>query len=63
MFRCLECDAEFEEPVRFEESRGEYWGVPCSETLWGCPYCHGEYEEIKEDEDEEDEESEGENDD
>lgn len=67
MYRCLECDAEFDEPVRFEESRGEFWGVPCSETMWGCPYCHGEYmteEEYKRDilgEDDE-EESEGEND-
>lgn len=55
MFRCLECDAEFEEPVRYEEDRGEFWGRPVTETMWGCPMCHGEYEEIKEDEDEESE--------
>lgn len=48
MFKCTECGRVFEEPAEWEESRGEYWGVPCTETMYGCPYCGGYFEEAKE---------------
>ncbi len=46
-YRCLECGHIFEEgeQARWSESRGEYWGTPCSEEMSGCPICKGEYEE------------------
>ena len=46
-YRCLDCGHIFEEGEqgRWTESRGEYWGTPCSEKMIGCPICHGEYEE------------------
>lgn len=37
-FRC-ECGCEFDEPEAVQESRGEYWGVPCWETMYYCPGC------------------------
>ena len=40
MFRCNSCGCEFEELAYWEESRGEYWGVPCSERMCGCPNCY-----------------------
>ena len=45
-YKCLECGHIFEEgeQARWSESRGEYWGVPCSEEMLGCPLCKGEYE-------------------
>lgn len=40
------------------EDRGEYWGIPCSESMTACPCClstdYFEYEEEDTDEDEED---------
>lgn len=47
-FHCLECDKEFDEPVEWYEDRGEFWGVPCSERMSGCPYCRGEYMTVEE---------------
>lgn len=49
MYRCLECGNLFEEgeQARWSESRGEFWGAPCSEEMSGCPLCKGDYEEIK----------------
>ena len=46
-YRCLNCGHIFEEgeEARWSESRGEYWGTPCSENRSGCPLCTGEYEE------------------
>ena len=50
MFRCNCCGCEFEELYYWEEPRGEYWGVPCSERMCGCPNCYdGDIEEINED--------------
>lgn len=45
-YKCFDCGHIFEdgEEARWEESRGEYWGVPCSETVTGCPLCKGDYE-------------------
>ena len=49
MYRCNECGHLFEEgeQARWSESRGEFWGTPCSEEMSGCPLCKGDYEEIK----------------
>ena len=45
MYCCLDCGHIFDddEISIWQESRGEYWGVPCSETMSGCPRCHGNY--------------------
>lgn len=45
MFVCLGCGHVFSEDEVgiWEESRGEYWGFPCSETMSGCPRCKGDY--------------------
>jgi hypothetical protein len=59
---CVDCGAILDEddlvPVR--ESRGEFWGMPCSEELGGCPKCRcvdfEEYDEYDDDEEGEDEE-------
>ena len=45
MYKCLECGHIFDEPKSWNESRGEFWGSSCSETLCGCPHCEGGYEE------------------
>ena len=47
MFKCVECGCIFEEGEKavWYEDRGEFWGVPCSERLTGCPKCYGVYEE------------------
>lgn len=49
MYKCLECGHIFEdgEQATWQESRGEFWGQPVSETMNGCPKCHGDYEETK----------------
>ena len=43
MYKCNCCGELFEEPevISVEEGRGEYWGVPCSETMYyeRCPHC------------------------
>jgi hypothetical protein len=46
-YKCLDCGHIFEygEEIRWSESRGEFWGVACSENMSGCPLCKGEYEE------------------
>ena len=46
-FKCLECGHIFEqgEQATWQESRGEFWGNPCNETVSGCPICKGDYEE------------------
>ena len=45
-FKCLECGHIFEEceEDHWQESRGEYWGIPCFEDMVGCPLCRGDYE-------------------
>lgn len=42
MYRCDDCGAVFDEPKEWQEIRGEFWGVPCYESISGCPYCAGE---------------------
>lgn len=41
-YRCNDCGLEFSRLKAVEESRGEFWGVPCSETLYVCPNCEGD---------------------
>ena len=45
MFICVDCGHIFSEDEVgvWEESRGEYWGFPCSEEMCGCPRCKGDY--------------------
>lgn len=43
MWRCLWCGKEFDEPAEWDEWRGECFGESVFETVYGCPYCHGEY--------------------
>ena len=49
-FICLDCGETFDENEidTWEESRGEYWGVQCCESMSGCPYCRGGYVETYE---------------
>ena len=55
MFKC-ECGAIFEEPKLVRESRGEFWGVPCWEDMYYCPYCGDScFDEYNEEDEEEDE--------
>lgn len=53
-FICLDCGKTFDSPKVVEESRGEFWGAPCWETVAYCPYCMGDFEEYKPEEEEED---------
>lgn len=46
-YKCRDCGNVFEYPALWEESRGEYWGLPAYETVSGCPECRGDYEELK----------------
>ena len=45
-YYCLDCHTWFSHPhvEEVEESRGEYWGVPCTETCYYeyCPNCNSE---------------------
>ena len=41
-YKCYECKTLFDEPRAVEESRGEFWGMPCSETMYYCPHCGSE---------------------
>ena len=43
MYRCNECDKEFEDTKRYAGDSGEYWGAPCTQYYEGCPYCRSEY--------------------
>lgn len=43
MYRCNECDKEFEEPVKRAVLSGEFWGAPFTEYGDTCPYCKSEY--------------------
>ena len=39
MWKCHDCGCKFVEPAVTFESRGEFWGVPCSEEMYVCPRC------------------------
>lgn len=53
---CLDCGREFDTPASWQEDRGECFGFPSYETMYGCPYCHGDYEEIEEENEEDEDE-------
>ena len=59
MYRCCHCKNYFDYPDTHEwyESRGEYWGMPCSEHMIEevCPYCGSDDIEESEEEENEDE--------
>ena len=46
---CKDCGKVFDgdEIERRYESRGEFWGVPCSEEIAVCPRCGGDFNEAK----------------
>ena len=50
MYKCADCGHVFEEGEQaiWCEDRGEFWGMPCTERLEGCPKCHGCFEEATE---------------
>lgn len=53
MVKCSDCGwkGEPEELKAVQESRGEFWGIPCSETMYYCPNCDSDYiEECEDDE-------------
>ena len=60
MIRCGNCGwiGESDELKVVYESRGEFWGIPCSERMCYCPSCGDDYledynpEEPEDDEDE-----------
>ena len=43
MFRCGDCENEFNEPKIIRESRGEFWGMPAYEDIGVCPYCGSDF--------------------
>lgn len=49
MYRCCECGMAFkEEDIHYvEESRGEFWGAPCWETMSYSPCCDGDFVEYE----------------
>ena len=52
MYKCNDCGNTFDYLKRVEEPRGEFWGVPCTETMYYCPCCESDdyeyYDEEKE---------------
>lgn len=44
MYRCVDCEAIFEEPKMVNEYRGEFWGTPAYEEMAYCPFCNGDIE-------------------
>ena len=45
MWICLECGEVFEDPIRWTEDRGEYFGASAYEEFEGSPCCYGNYTE------------------
>lgn len=45
-YYCKDCNEFFDTPhvIEYDESRGEFWGIPCSEHMveWHCPMCDSE---------------------
>ena len=56
MYKCLDCEGIFEEPIITTESY-ECWGRPVYEEKECCPYCYGwafeEYDPYEYDDDDE----------
>lgn len=55
MYRCMSCGKLFDadDVKKVEESRGEFWGMPCTETMYYSPCCTDDFDDAYE-EDEED---------
>ena len=51
-YRCCNC-GEICEIYGVEESRGEFWGFPCKETIYYSDCCNDDFEEVDDEEDEE----------
>lgn len=46
VYYCADCDLEFDEPKQWSEYRGEHFGTPAYETMYGCPICGGGFDVI-----------------
>ena len=42
MYKCNDCQREFEKTERYIREKGEFWGAPYTEYYEGCPYCESE---------------------
>lgn len=51
MYRCYHCGRLFDYPAAVEEPRGEFWGTPCTETVYYSPCCEDDFDEVEVDED------------
>ena len=53
LYKCCNCERLFrEDDFKYvEEPRGEFWGIPCSETMSYSPCCEADYEEYEEESD------------
>ncbi len=54
VYRCCNCGKEFDadEVKIVEESRGEFWGMPCTERMYYSPCCTDSFEDVWEDDEE-----------
>ena len=45
MIKCNNCGwiGEHKDLTRVEESIGEFWGIPVTETMYYCPCCGRDY--------------------
>lgn len=51
MFRCCDCGRIYDsadELKKVEESRGEFWGIPCAETMYYCWCGSDDFEDVLE---------------
>lgn len=39
---CLDCRKTFDDPYKWEDHVGDFWGQPAYETHYSCPYCHSD---------------------
>jgi len=49
MCECSCCGLIFDEPAGHIEERGECFGFPAIEYVYGCPYCGGGYMRLEDD--------------
>ena len=51
---CNDCGHQFDRPKVIQESRGEFWGMPCYENMYYCPCCGSDnFSDFEGDDDEE----------
>ena len=46
-YKCYDCGKYFNEYQEVREDRGEFWGIPCFETVCYCPYCGGDFDTVE----------------